>query len=286
MYAMKNRPLICVFILLLSLDLFGQAGAEIRLMSWNIRLDTPSDGKNAWTYRKVAFCEHLKGEFLDIIGFQEVLHNQLEYVCACLDDFDFVGVGRNDGETKGEYSPVFFRKGRFTLLDGGTFWLSNTPDLPGSVGWDAALERIVTWAKLFDRFNNDTVLVMNTHFDHVGQMAREQSAALISGFSFKPGQPMPVILMGDLNATPENLAYRRLIASGFIDARVAATETEASMSTYTGFDQNPDNDALIDYILHSAYFKATDYQVQQVNENGKYLSDHLPVRAILIKHKP
>jgi endonuclease/exonuclease/phosphatase family metal-dependent hydrolase len=251
------------------------------VMSWNIRLDTPHDGINAWSYRKADFCTHLNKEGPDLIGFQEVLHNQLIDIQHCLDGFAFVGVGRADGLTAGEYSPVFFRLNRFELLDSGTSWLSETPERPGSVGWDAALERIVSWAKLIDRQSGDTILVFNTHFDHVGQKAREHSAALIIELSQKLAALNPVIIMGDFNATPENPVYHHFIASGFGDTRTMASKTDALMATYSGFDFDPKNDALIDFILCSKHVEVLEYQVQAVNSGSKFLSDHLPVVAKL-----
>ncbi|HMM11846.1 MAG TPA: endonuclease/exonuclease/phosphatase family protein [Bacteroidales bacterium] len=254
-------------------------------MSWNIRLDTPHDGANAWQNRRPDFCAHLRDERADIMGFQEVLHNQLLDLQSCLEGYTYIGVGRSDGKTGGEHSPIFFREDRFGLIKSGTNWLSETPDVPGSVGWDAALERIVSWAMLNDFASGDTILVMNTHFDHVGQRAREQSADFIVKLSAGLAKGKPVVMMGDLNATPDNHAYGRFVDAGMIDARNAASSYWADKPTYTGFDENPDNDALIDYILHSPHFRVIEYQVQQVNRNGQYLSDHLPVmaRMVLVK---
>lgn len=264
----------------------GQHEAHYLLMSWNIRLDTPHDGPNAWSERKAAFCSHLRAEGSDIFGFQEVLHHQLVDLQHCLDGYVYVGVGRADGKTRGEYSPIFFKKDRFRLISSGTNWLSETPDLPGSVGWDAALERIVSWAEIIDTKSGDTLLIMNTHFDHVGQKAREQSANLIVELSKKLTSGKPLIVMGDLNATPENVVYQRFIDSGLADTRRATHSPEASTATYTGFDTDPGNDALIDFILHSAHFEALEYRVQQVNSGGRFLSDHLPVVAKLhSKHR-
>lgn len=259
----------------------GQQAAPYHLMSWNIRLDTPHDGPNAWPERKGGFCSYLRSEGVDMMGFQEVLHHQLLDLQHCLDGYFYVGVGRADGKTKGEYSPIFFKRDRFRLINSGTSWLSETPDLPGSVGWDAALERIVSWAKVIDNRSGDTLLVMNTHFDHVGQKAREQSAALIVELSKRLAAGKPLIVMGDLNATPENTVYQRFIDSGLNDARQATDGNEALMPTYTGFDEDPGNDALIDFILHSAHFESSAYRVQQVNSGGRFLSDHLPVKTKL-----
>lgn len=267
--------------LMLPVLVFGQESVTNTIMTWNIRLDTPNDGDNAWKHRKSGFCAQLSEENADIIGFQEVLHNQLIDLQDCLSGYSYVGVGRADGKQGGEYSPVFFKRDRFTLIGSGTTWLSNTPDIPGSVGWDAALERIVSWAKLADKKTGDTMVVMNTHFDHVGQKARENSAILMLDLAEKLAPGYPLIIMGDLNADPDNPAYKRFISAGLIDARIVATGFEGQRATYTGFDNDPMNDALIDFILHSPHFETIDYVVRPLNNGGQFLSDHLPVVARL-----
>jgi endonuclease/exonuclease/phosphatase family metal-dependent hydrolase len=279
---MRKEYVFCLLWLMLPVLIFGQESATNTIMTWNIRLDTPYDGDNAWMYRKASFCEHLSEENADIIGFQEVLNSQLIDLQDCLSGYSYVGVGRADGKQGGEYSPVFFRLDRFTLIESGTTWLSNTPNIPGSVGWDAALERIVSWAKLADKKTGDTMVVMNTHFDHVGQKARENSALLMLELAKKLAPGSPLIIMGDLNADPDNPAYKRFISAGLIDARIVATGFEGQRATYTGFDDDPVNDALIDFILHSPHFETIDYVVRPVNNRGQYLSDHLPVVAKLV----
>lgn len=278
---MRKEYVFSLLWLMLPVMIFGQEWATNTIMTWNIRLDTPNDGDNAWKYRKSGFCAHLSEESADIVGFQEVLHNQLIDLQDCLSDYSHVGVGRADGKQGGEYSPVFFKRDRFTLIESGTTWLSNTPNIPGSVGWDAALERIVSWAKLADMKTGDTVVVMNTHFDHVGQKARENSAILMLELTEKLAPGSPLIIMGDLNADPDNPAYKRFISAGLIDARIVAAGFEGQRPTYTGFDNDPMNDALIDFILHTPHFETIDYVVRPVNNGNQYLSDHLPVVAKL-----
>lgn len=262
---------------------YAQPLASIRVITWNIRLDTPNDGNNAWAYRKADFCAFLRLHQADVIGFQEVLHNQLLDLQSCLPEYQFVGVGRADGQTGGEYSPVFFNNSRFLMLEGNTQWLSETPEVPGSVGWDAALERIVSWAILTDMTTGDTLVFMNTHFDHMGQKARENSARFIVALAQRLSQGKPLIAMGDLNVTPEHPAYEHFISAGFTDARAQASDALAQKATYTGFDENPQNDALIDFILYLPHFEVLEYKVLDAKANGRYLSDHLPVKAILVR---
>lgn len=278
---MRKEYVFSLLWLMLPVLVFGQESATNTIMTWNIRLDTPNDGDNAWKHRKSGFCAQLSEENADIIGFQEVLHNQLIDLQDCLSGYSYVGVGRADGKQGGEYSPVFYKSDRFVLIESGTTWLSNTPNVPGSVGWDAALERIVSWAKLGDKNTGDTMVVMNTHFDHVGQKARENSAILMLELAERLAPGSPLIILGDLNADPENPAYKRFISAGLIDARIVATGFEGQRATYTGFDDDPMNDALIDFILHSPHFETIDYVVRPVNNGNQYLSDHLPVVARL-----
>ncbi|MBK9292436.1 MAG: endonuclease/exonuclease/phosphatase family protein [Bacteroidetes bacterium] len=276
---MRNVLIISFVFLVLAISLQAQKPQEFVALSWNIRLDTPYDGANAWAYRKEGFCNHLKAVDADVYGFQEVLHNQLLDLKACLNGYNFVGVGRTDGKTAGEYSPLFYRAERFDCIESGTKWLSPAPDQPGSVGWDAALERIVTYARLVDRLSGDTLMVMNTHFDHVGQKAREQSALLLMSFWQQLAGKGPAVIMGDINSDIQNPAYQVFMGAGLEDARQVAGQQEAMQATYTGFDDDPANDALIDFIFHSAHYCALAYQVQPVNHGGSYLSDHLPVVA-------
>ena len=155
------------------------AKTELNWATFNVRYDNPGDSLNNWKNRKDRVAAFVKEQKLDIVGMQEVLHNQLEDLKERLPEYAEVGVGRKDGKTRGEYSPLFFRKDRFELLDSNTFWLSQYPDSVGFIGWDGACCRIATWAKLRDRQSGKVFMAVNTHFDHVGTQARTQSALLI-----------------------------------------------------------------------------------------------------------
>ena len=154
------------------------AEAGLRMMSYNIRYNNPGDGVRAWDRRKEEVAALIRFYEPDVLGLQEVLHGQLLYLEEQLPEYGRVGVGRDDGKQAGEYSPVFYRKNQLELLNHGTFWLSETPDQP-SVGWDASMERIATWGQFRRKNKGDTVWCVNTHFDHRGEQARQESAQLI-----------------------------------------------------------------------------------------------------------
>lgn len=166
---MKKKLLILFVKLLLFCPLaYGQKSEPVNALSFNIRYDNPNDGLQNWHYRKDNILRMINFYDLDILGLQEVLINQLNFLKKHLNEYETVGVGRKDGKNKGEFAPIFFRKNKFELLESGTFWLSETPEKV-SIGWDAALERIATWAVLKDKTSRKEFIVMNTHFDHIGK---------------------------------------------------------------------------------------------------------------------
>ena len=167
------------FITLLLAGCSSSPISHVRLATFNIRYDNPGDSLNSWKYRKDRVCEFIREKQPDVLGMQEVLHHQLEDLLAGLPDYAYVGVGREDGKTQGEYAPVFYRKDKYDLLDSNTFWLSEHPDSVGKLGWDAACTRVATWAKLKEKSTGKEFLMVNTHFDHVGTEARRNSALLI-----------------------------------------------------------------------------------------------------------
>ena len=164
---------------LLALGCTQQQPESLRLATFNIRYDNSGDGPNSWPHRKDSICAFIHRVDPDIIDMQEVLHHQLEVLKTGLPEYTVVGVGREDGKTAGEYAPIFFKQAKYTLLDQNTFWLCEKPDSVGMVGWDAALTRIATWVKLQDKKTGQILMVVNTHFDHIGTEARRNSALLI-----------------------------------------------------------------------------------------------------------
>src|SRR5690606_11337984 len=191
-----------ILLSLFAINTISFSQQEIKLMSYNIRLDVASDGDNRWDARKDKLAGLINYHEPDIVGGQEVLHHQLQYLLQTLDGYDFIGAGRDDGKTKGEYSCIFYKKEKFTVTEQGTFWLSPTPD-SATKGWDAALNRVCTYGLFRDKKSRVSFWVLNTHFDHIGELARLESAKLIVEkiHELNTGN-LPVFFMGDLNSRP------------------------------------------------------------------------------------
>lgn len=257
---------------------------SITVMSYNIRLDTESDGINQWKNRITNVGDLIKKYNPDLLGVQEALPNQVRDLKKILPEYDFVGVGREDGKEKGEYSAIYFKKNQFEVTDQGTFWLSTTPQVPGSKSWDAAITRIVTWALIKEKSSGKEFFYANTHFDHVGKEAREQSAHIIksyiTGFQYGIGRELPVMITGDFNSEPTEPAYKTMINGNevkLVDSRPADNNT----GTYCGFELNKIECRTIDFIFHSTHWRASGYKVIQDHDGKFYPSDHLPVLATL-----
>lgn len=264
--------------------LFGQFNHDrvpIRVMTFNIRYDNPDDGKFAWQNRRENVCKILDFHRVDIAGMQEVLHRQLTDLQKGAPAFAAIGVGRTDGKTKGEYSPILFRRERFELLKWGTFWLSETPNDTGSVGWDAALERICTWAHFQDRAQADSFFVFNTHFDHRGENARLRSIALIKKKISQIAAGAPVILCGDFNLEEKSPAYDEIIKGkpNLLDSRHTAKLVYGPEGTFTGFNIQPERVRTIDFIFTGAQWQILRQGILSENWNGLLPSDHRPVIA-------
>lgn len=260
------------------------AAEPIRAMTFNIRLDTPSDGANAWPNRRELVAALIRHEAPDILGMQEVLLGQKRDLEAALPAYAMLGVGRDDGREAGEFSPLAYRRERFELVASGTFWLSPTPDQP-STGWDAALPRVATWGILRERVSNGRLAVINTHFDHVGETARAQSAdQIVRWLAAGPGAGLPAIVLGDFNATPASEPYRRLTArtTGLLDTRDASrTPPYGPPGTFTGFDIARADAAPIDHIFATDDFVVENHAVITQHWRGRLPSDHYPVLTVL-----
>ncbi|KAA3613680.1 MAG: endonuclease [Calditrichaeota bacterium] len=263
------------------------AGSEkkvIRVMSFNIRYDNPNDGDNIWKNRREGVAKMLDFHRVDLVGMQEVLKNQLDDIKRMAPEFAAVGVGRADGKEKGEYSPILYRKDRFEIIDWGTFWLSKTPEDTASVGWDAALERIVTWAQMTDIANGTSFFFFNTHFDHRGVEARRHSAALIMDKIREMAGSEAVILSGDFNFDASSAPYSLLTRADkpLFDTRVVVGDAAyGPFGTYTGFQ--PDENILknIDFIFVNERWHVWRQGIIAENWNGIVPSDHRPVVADL-----
>lgn len=262
--------------------LFNSCSVEknkVRVMSFNIRYDNPADSANVWTFRKDSVAAYIQSTGSDIIGMQEVLNNQLNDLQTELPDYAYVGVGREDGHTKGEYAPIFYRKDKFELVDGSTFWLSESPDSV-SLGWDAACVRIATWAKLKNKQTGAIFLAVNTHFDHVGVEARRQSALLIIEKIKEIVGEHPTMLTGDFNVSDSSEAYQTLTTNAFVlkDAWKVASHKEGVEYTFHDFGRYPqDQREKIDFIFVTPNITVGKAVIKSSElSNGLYLTDHNP----------
>lgn len=259
---------------------------ELSIMTFNIRYDNPADGQNQWQNRVPLVRAYLDSVAPDIAGMQEVVHHQLIDLQDMLPGYSYIGTGRDDGKTKGEYSPLFFKEDRFILRDNSQFWLSETPSIPGSKSWDAAITRIVSWAALEDIQSGETIYVFNTHFDHRGEESRRKSAELISEKITEIAGESPVVLMGDFNIRKGSGDYEFMTRifnrnNGLRNTEsVAETPVEDAESTINGFSHDMEP-RVIDFIFTDGNFSVPSYRVDEVIENGIFLSDHWPVVAEL-----
>ncbi len=281
--------MIRLFLILFSLFLSASAMAEIRVMSFNIRLGTAADGPNHWDLRKERVVETIMKFQPDLLGAQEVVNFQRDYLVGKLSDYDSFGAGREDGKEKGEMMTIFFRRDRFEKIDGGHFWLSNQPDTVGSKGWDAALPRLVSWVKLRDQTSPDglPLLFANTHFDHMGEIARQESAILVRERIAAIGKGCHVVLAGDFNAAEGSVPYRNLFSAKPGDPllhdtyRVAFTEKGPDEGTATNFVATNISGPRIDWIAAGETIKVASAAIDRTAHEGRTPSDHFPVTAVL-----
>jgi endonuclease/exonuclease/phosphatase family metal-dependent hydrolase len=256
----------------------GAQAQPLEAMTYNIRYAAPGDGDDAWPFRKARVAALLNFYEPDVLGLQEAEHQQLRYLAEALPEYRYTGVGRDDGLTGGEYAPIFYDARRLRLLVGNTFWLSETPAVP-SIGWDAALKRVCTYARFEDLATSRQFWVFNAHFDHLGAVARANSAALIRDEIGRLNvDELPVLLMGDFNALPGSEPLAILLA-GFDDAgREASHHRFGPDGTYVGFRVGGEVPRRIDYILTSSGgWRVARYAVLSHSQGGRYPSDHLPV---------
>ena len=270
---MNRIVLICL--LYFSVVQQGIAQESFRAMTYNIKYDNKSDTENGWSVRKPWVIDLIRFHGPKVFGVQEALHNQVEDIKSSLPGFTYVGVGRDDGMEKGEYSPVFYDSTYFTKGSSGTFWLSETPEKV-SKGWDAALPRICSYVELTDPEGN-TFVVYNAHFDHIGAEARRNSAALIMEVYQKSHSDTPAIFMGDLNFTDDDPGYERILQGGFRDTRSILTDPYGPKATYNDFSWENIPERRIDYIFIKGDFNVSMFGVLTDSRYNRYPSDHFPV---------
>ncbi len=258
-------------------------------MSFNIRFGTAADGENAWPMRREAVAKTLSDFDPDMVGIQEALDFQLHELEALVPDMARFGVGRDDGETEGEYAPILYRIDRLELVDRGTFWFSDTPEVPGSMSWGNEIPRICTWGRFRDRRSGRTFLLFNLHWDHRSQPSREEGAGLlVERIEILRGPDEPVVITGDFNAGEDNPAFLRVMSApglGLEDPFRVLHPDETGVGTYHGFRGGKDGEK-IDAVLASFHWTVVDAGIVRDRVLGRYPSDHYPVTAVLALDDP
>ena len=268
----------------------AQTPAPLRVMTFNIRYGTANDGENHWNKRQEFLMETIKAFHPDLLGTQETLGFQRDYLAEQLPDYNVLGVGRDDGKEQGEMMALYFKKSRFEKLADGHFWLSDSPDTPGTKSWDSSLPRMVTWVKLQDREQPSAppILYLNTHFDHRGPTARLESARLIRRRIEELSRGCSILVTGDFNSGEGSPPYQALFGdqngqkSLVIDCyRTLHPERAKDEGTATGFDMKKTTGSRIDWIACSRDFKVLEARINRAERNGRPPSDHFPVEVIL-----
>ena len=263
------------------------ASGSLKVLSFNIRYKNTRDGKNQWKFRRDDVAKVISNHDCDVVGLQEVLKVQLDDMLEKLTEYSSIGVGRDDGKTRGEYSPILFKKEKFELLESKTKWLSKTPDVVGSKNWDAAITRIVTIAKLKEKSSGKVFTFLNTHFDHRGNQARIESSKLIRNWVDEVASEGPVIVTGDFNARPDGKPIQTMLSKDkevgktvLLDSRTASkNEPEGPDSTWCGFSEVIPKQR-IDYVFVTENVKVINHRtiVDRVeSDKSRFPSDHLPV---------
>lgn len=268
------KYILAIFLLIFTNDTIK--AQSYNLMSYNIKFANETDGENSWSYRKVNLLDQLKFYQPDIFGVQEALEVQVNFFKDNLKSYNYVGKGRDDGKTKGEYSAIFYDSNKFRVKEENTFWLSETPDVV-SVGWDASMERICTYARFEDLDTKTKFWVFNAHLDHVGPESRKNALDLISR-KIKKSVPSheAVILMGDFNIEPDSEALHTVNAK-LNDAKLISEVDFGPKGTYNGFNLSSPLDRRIDYIYVSKEVKVKKYAVLSSVIDSRFISDHFPV---------
>lgn len=256
--------------------------SEIKVMSYNIRLSSgtiEADSIYHWEHRKQASLELMHQEQPTVFGLQEACPDQMDYMVENLPEYGYIGVGRDDGKRKGEFMSIFYKKDEVELIDGGTFWLSQTPDQV-TKGWDAACFRTCTWTILKKKDTGKKFVYLNTHLDHKGQEARKESIKLIVAKAEElTGGKLPVFITADFNSPTTNEIFKPM-QEAMLDARVEAPVTD-ERGTLNCWGTTPPG-VVIDHI----FFRGAEAQKFEVlrdkNYGAPYVSDHYPVMLTAI----
>lgn len=278
----KISAILALAALLMPLSLFAQkAGApeSIKIMSYNIRVSTVNDGTNSWQYRYPASAMMIDDQRPDIVGLQEAMYDQVNYLKQALaDNYKVIGVARDDGAQKGEHMTFLYNKKTVAVKKWGTFWLSDTPDKK-STGWDSAYPRTATWALVKDKRSGHQFIYINTHIDHVGKEAQTKGVALIIDklAEINP-KGLPVAITGDFNMEVDNPALDSIKAA-MKNSRTTAVKTDDTIS-YNGWGKAS---GIIDFIWYDGFSSCTEFEtVTKAYYERNFISDHYPVQATLV----
>ena len=245
-----------------------------KMMTYNIRYDNPNDGDNWWDLRKDEVVELIKNYNPDFIGLQEALPNQTAFIAEKLDAYHYIGHGRDGVGTNSEGAPIFYNKARYDLIESETIWLSETPDTI-SRGWDAALNRIVTYGVFQDKTNNQSVHIFNAHFDHMGELARFKSAELLVNYMRTNNlSNKQVVLMGDFNALPTESPIQLLTKELEDSYNTKGVPVEGPTGTFNAFDTNATATKRIDYIFTKNVVVKSYRCIDDRRANDLHVSDH------------
>jgi endonuclease/exonuclease/phosphatase family metal-dependent hydrolase len=268
--------LLAVSLILLSFSAHLQA-QQVKLMTYNIKNDLPKDGPNNWESRKGPMLKMLTQQAPALFGMQEAFINQVEFLYSNMPHYQYIGVGRDNGALKGEFCAIMFDTIQFRVQEQGNFWLSATPQSP-SLGWDAAYPRICTYGLFENKLTQQKIWVFNTHLDHKGVVAQQESCKLLLAKIQEINQQhYGVILMGDFNQTAESAGIQ-LVAAQFEDSRSAVSTAAMLGGTFNGFDAAPARQR-IDYVFVQNLAVVSYDQVSDKMANSNYLSDHFPVTS-------
>ena len=266
------------------------AREPLAVMSFNIRYGTANDGENHWTRRRDFLVDVMREADADLVGLQEALDAQIAVLLQALPQYAVIGVGRDDGRTRGEFAAILYRRDRFRVADAGTFWFSDTPEVVASRSWGNTITRICTWARFVDR-DGQAFWHYNVHLDHESQPSRERSTALLAdriGIRPAPYRAEPVIVTGDFNVGETNPALKSLTAARadaaapLVDTFRVRYPTEATAGTFNGFKFGQTSGDKIDYVLVPPGTDVLDAAIIRTSRNNRYPSDHFPVTARIV----
>jgi endonuclease/exonuclease/phosphatase family metal-dependent hydrolase len=259
------------------------AQAPLRVMTFNIRYGTASDGDHVWPNRRSHVIAVVRDHAPHLLGVQEALRFQLDELARALPRYRELGVGRDDGRTAGEYSALLVDTARIAIVFDSTFWFSDTPHLPGSTTWGNRIPRIATWARLVDRATGDTMRVYNLHWDHESQPSRERSARELNRRLSQDGRSNDqVLVLGDFNADEANPAYRALVAEGATlrDAVRDVHSAATSVGTFNAF-RGDSTGGMIDHVLVGPGWRVLAAGIDRRRFGALWPSDHFPVWAVI-----